>query len=96
MVEDLFLGIVDLIVEFFWFRFKRNRIKRQEWHGTVEKKRTARGHSLSKYGSAVYFRKEDGRKIKLKMRQADSDLYQEGKRYHKRSGEYLPDPGTGI
>lgn len=96
MLDNLFLGTVDLIVELFWIRFKRNRIKRQEWHGTVEKKKNPRGHSLAKYGSVVYFRKEDGRRTKLKMTKDDSALYQEGKRYHKASGEDLPDPATGI
>lgn len=96
MVEDLIGGIIDLIVEFFWIRFKRGRIRRQEWHGTVKRKKAPRGHSLAKYGSAVYFRKEDGRRIKLKMTKADSALYHEGKTYHKRSGEDLPDPETAA
>lgn len=97
MIADFLLGgIIDLIFDLFWILFTRKRMEGQEWQGTVEKKRATSGHSLSRYGYVVYFRDDEDRRRKLRMKRGDFDLYQEGKRYHKKSGEYLPDPATGI
>jgi len=36
-----------------------------------------------------------GRK-KLRMGKSDFDIYQEGRRYTKKAGDYLPDPHSAI
>jgi hypothetical protein len=44
----------------------------------------------------VVFRTEEGKRKKLRMGKADFDLYQEGRRYTKKAGNYLPDPHSAI
>ena len=75
---------------------KRRWVVREEWSGAVEKKKAYRGHPLSRYGYAVVFRTEEGQRKKLLMGKADFDLYQEGRRYTKKAGAYLPDPHSAI
>jgi uncharacterized protein (UPF0128 family) len=75
---------------------KRRWVVREEWSGAVEKKKAYRGHPLSRYGYSVVFRTEEGKRKKLLMGKADFDLYQEGRRYTKKAGAYLPDPHSAI
>jgi hypothetical protein len=87
---------IDFIFGFLVLLFVRTREKRQDWVGTVEEKKVRRGFSAARYRYVVIFRKEDGQGKKLRMDQDDFDMYQEGKRYHKKRGEYLPDPESAI
>jgi hypothetical protein len=68
----------------------------KEWSGTVEKKREDMTTALSRFRYIVVFRTMEGQKKKLRMGKADYDLYQIGRRYTKKAGQYLPDPQSAI
>jgi hypothetical protein len=95
MLDLIFSFLFDVLVVSPYL-IKRRWGVRQEWSGTVEKKKAHGGHSLSRYGYSVVFRTEEGQRKKLRMGKADFDLYQEGRRYTKKAGEYLPDPHLAI
>lgn len=87
--------MIDFILEFLndWFVFipwvRRKADRRKEWSGTVEAKKT---WVLSKHAYLVIFRTDDGQRKKVRLdREADFNLYEEGRRYMKRAGESLPD-----
>ena len=92
MLDFIFYFLSD----FLPFLLKRKWEIRQEWSGTVEKKRARVSCSVSRYGYTVVFLTEEGKSKKLQMGKADFDLYQEGRRYTKRDGDYLPDPHSAI
>jgi len=92
----MILDLIDLIFWYFVILFKRKRELTQEWYGIVEKKKTRGDFSPAKYRYVVTFRKDDGKKKKLRMDRQEFDLYQEGKRYHKKIGDYFPDPKSAI
>jgi len=87
-LSDLFVFLPDVL--------KRRREVPREWSGTVEKKTAHTAPSISRHGYSVVFRNEEGKRKKLRMGKADFDLYQEGRRYTKKAGEYLPDPHSEI
>jgi hypothetical protein len=74
----------------------RRKRKNEEWNGILEDKKIRSGYSLAKQRHVLVFRKEDGKKIKIRAGTAEYERYEKGKRYHKRSGELLPDPVTGM
>ena len=88
--------IFDAFSLLFVFQLKRKWEIPQEWSGTVEKKKVDLAPSLSRYRYSVVFQTEEGKKKKLRMGKADFDLYQEGRRYTKKAGVYLPDPHSAI
>ena len=90
---DILFDLFDLAL---LFHLKRKREIPKEWFGTVEKKKEDMTPALSRYRYIVVFRTEEGKRKKLRMGKADYDLYQEGRRYTKRAGEYLPDPHSAI
>jgi hypothetical protein len=95
MLDLIFSFLFDLLVVSPYL-VKRRWGVRQEWSGTVEKKKATGGRSLSRYGYSVVFRTEEGTSKKLRMGKGDFDLYQEGRRYSKKAGDYLPDPRSAI
>ena len=95
MLDIIFDSLFDLLL-FLPFLLKRKWEISQEWSGTVEKKKAHTTPSLSRYRYLVVFQTEDGKRKKLRMGKADFDLYQEGRRYTKRAGDYLPDPHSAI
>jgi hypothetical protein len=60
------------------FQLEREWEIPQEWSGTVERKKVDPTPSLSRYRYSVFFRTGEGKRKKLRMGKADSDLYQEG------------------
>lgn len=95
--------MLDIIFDLFFdllvvspYLVKRRWGIRQEWSGTVEKKKARVSRPVSRYGYAVVFRTEEGKRKKLLMGKAEYDLYQEGRRYTKKAGAYLPDPHSAI
>jgi hypothetical protein len=82
------LGFLDgLFVLLPWSARKRDR--RREWSGTAEAKKT---WTLSQHAYIVIFRTDDGRKKKIGMdRKEDFESYEEGRRYHKKAGQDLPE-----
>ncbi len=95
MLDLIFDFFIDLIL-FLPFLIKRKWETGQEWSGTVEKKKARRTPSLPRYRYSVVFQTEEGKRKKLRMGKADFDLYQEGRRYTKKAGVYLPDPHSVI
>jgi hypothetical protein len=95
MFDIIFDFLIDSLT-FFPSLLKRKREIPREWSGTVEKKKARAGRALSRYGYTVVFRTEAGQRKKLRMGKADFDLYQEGRRYTKKAGNYLPDPHSAI
>jgi hypothetical protein len=95
MLDFIFDFLIDALI-FFPFLIKRKREIPKEWFGTVEKKARASRVLLPRYRYAVVFRTEEGKSKKLRMGKADFDLYQEGRRYTKKAGAYLPDPHSAI
>lgn len=87
MIDFIFNVLGDLLALLPWS--KRRRERRKEWSGTVEAKKT---WTLSKHAYLVIFRTDDGQRKKVRLdRQEDFDLYEEGRRYTKKTGEDLPD-----
>ena len=87
MIDFIFDVLGDLLALLPWS--KRRRERRKEWSGTVEAKKT---WTLSKHAYLVIFRTDDGQRKKMRLdRQEDFDLYEEGRRYTKKTGEDLPD-----
>ena len=87
MIDFIFNVLGDLLALLPWS--KRRRERRKEWSGTVEAKKT---WTLSKHAYLVIFRTDDGQRKKMRLdRQEDFDLYEEGRRYTKKTGEDLPD-----
>ncbi|OGD31067.1 MAG: hypothetical protein A2V45_16655 [Candidatus Aminicenantes bacterium RBG_19FT_COMBO_58_17] len=87
MIDFIFDVLGDLLALLPWS--KRRRERRKEWSGTVEAKKT---WTLSKHAYLVIFRTDDGQRKKVRLdRQEDFDLYEEGRRYTKKTGEDLPD-----
>ena len=96
---DIIFNVLSLIgdaILFFPSRLKRKREISQEWSGTVEKKKALITPTFSRLRYSVVFQTEEGKRKKLRMRKADFDLYQEGRRYTKKAGDYLPDPHSAI
>jgi hypothetical protein len=92
MIGSLFYEILEFIV--FWL--SKQKRKKEEWLGVLKEKRVKGGYSISKQRHELIFRKEDGKKVKIKVDKEVYALYEQGKRYLKRSGEFLPDPATGV
>lgn len=89
---DTIFDVLYLIGDSFLFlqsRLKRKREISQEWSGTVEEKITF--PSLSRHRYSVVFQTIEGKRKKLRMGKADFELYQKGRRYTKKAGDYLPD-----
>jgi hypothetical protein len=94
---DIIFDILSLIGDALLFlpsRLKRKREISQEWSGTVEEKSTF--PSLSRHRYSVVFQTLEGKRKKLRMEKADFELYQQGRIYTKKAGEYLPDPHTAA
>jgi len=94
---DIIFDVLSLIGDALLFlpsRLKRKREISQEWSGTVEEKITF--PSLSRHRYSVVFQTVEGKSKKLRMGKADYDLYQVGRRYTKKAGDYLPDPHSAI
>jgi len=92
MIGSFFYEILEFII--LWLT--RQKRKKEEWLGVLQEKKVKGAYSLSKLRHELIFRKEDGKKIKIKVDEEASSLYEKGKRYLKRSGELLPDPATGV
>jgi hypothetical protein len=89
MISFLLDSLLDSLL-FLLPGIRRKRERRQEWVGTVEAKKS---RALSRQAYLVIFRTDDGRRKKLGLdRKEDYDLYEEGRRYAKKSGDDLPDP----
>lgn len=86
MIADFIWCLVDNLFGRLAFLLSRKRKIGQEWRGLVEKKRYQRGRALSGYGYLVFFREDDGRRRKLRMRRDDFEMYEVGKPYHKKPG----------
>jgi hypothetical protein len=95
MLDIIFDSLFDLLL-LLPFLLKRKWEIAQEWSGTVEKKKAHTTPSISRYRYSVVFQTEEGKRKKLRMGKADFDLYQEGRRYTKKTGDYLPDPHSAI
>ena len=91
MLDIIFDFLFDFLL-FLPFLLKRKWEIPQEWSGTVERKKARTTASISRYRYSVVFQTEEGKRKKLRMGKADFDLYQEGRRYTKKAGDYLPDP----
>jgi len=87
--------ILEAIFESLVFGLTKKKRKNEEWAGILEAKRL-KSYSLAKQAHVLVFRKEDGKKIKFRVSAEDFAQYEKGKRYLKRQGEYLPDPGTAF
>ena len=90
MIADFIWWLVDNLFGHLAFLLSKKRITGQEWRGIAERKRYRRGRALTGYGYLVFFREDDGRRRKLRMRLDDFEMYEVGKSYHKKSGTYLP------
>ena len=91
MLDIIFDSLFDWLL--LWpFLLKRKWEIPQEWSGTVEKKKALTAPTFPRYRYSVVFQTEEGKRKKLRMGKVDFDLYQEGRRYTKKAGDYLPDP----
>jgi hypothetical protein len=95
MLGLIFDFLFDLLL-FLPFLLKRKWEIPQEWSGTVEKKKALTTPTFSRYRYSVVFQTGEGRRKKLRMGKSDFDIYQEGRRYTKKAGDYLPDPHSAI
>ncbi len=90
--------IVYILEAIFWylvFALTKQKRKSEEWAGILEEKRQ-KGYSLAKRFHILVFRKEDGKKVKYRVKAEDFARYEKGKRYLKREGDFLPDPTTAF
>lgn len=88
--------LVDEIIDFFFFWLIKRKKKKAEWLGVLEDKRKKDDFTLSRQKYQLIFRREDGKKIKFNVDEDDFSSYEKGKRYLKKSGEFLPDPASGV
>ena len=88
----MFDAIWEFLIYAIFPYFKRKKRKKEEWYGVVEEKRIEGDFSLKKHTHVVIFRTGEGQKRKMKMSEELFNTYEEGKQYHKRSGEDYPDP----
>jgi hypothetical protein len=85
--------LIEIIIYAIFPYYKRKKRKEEEWHGFVEEKKSRSDYSLSKQKYSVVFRTSEGQKRKIKVdRHELFDKYAKGRRYHKKRGEYYPDP----
>jgi hypothetical protein len=87
--------ILEAIFAYLIFALTKQKRKNEEWAGILEEKRQ-KSYSLAKQFHILVFRKEDGKKVKFRVKAEDYDRYEKGKRYFKREGEFLPDPATAF
>jgi len=90
MLDILFNFLGDLFL--FIIPVKRKMELSKAWAGTVEKKKVHPSPTLSPYRYSVVFLTDHGKRKRLRMKKEDFDLYQEGRRYVKKSGTNLPEP----
>ena len=95
MLDFIVDFFIDLVI-FLPILIKRKWEIPQAWSGTAEEKKAHRSPSLSRYKYSVVFRTDEGKRKKLRMGKADFGLYQEGRRYTKKAGVYLPDPHSAM
>ncbi|MEJ2247729.1 MAG: hypothetical protein P8Y80_16895 [Acidobacteriota bacterium] len=62
----------------------------------VEEKKEEKFFSLRRRPCLVIFRTEDGSRKKFWMNRDDFNGYQLKKTYHKKQGDFIPDPQSGI
>ena len=84
-------GLIEFLIYAILPYYQKKKKREEEWYGVVEEKKVKSNYSVSKYKCYVIFRKDDGQKIKMKINEEDLNKYEEGKRYHKRSGEDFPE-----
>ena len=99
--------MLDFLAEFFWYfgdflvialfhGLSRRWNRKQEWFGVVLENKRRRRRSWEKYRYLVVFRKDNGRRKRLRMDQWQASFYKSGWRYHKKKGEDLPDYNSGM
>ncbi len=87
--------ILEAIFGYLVLVLTKQKRKNEEWAGILEEKRQ-KSYSLAKQFHVLVFRKEDGKKVKFRVKAEDFERYEKGKRYLKRAGEFLPDPATAF
>jgi coproporphyrinogen III oxidase-like Fe-S oxidoreductase len=95
MLDFILDFLFDLLL-FLPFLLKRKWETKQQWSGTVEKKKARKIPTISRYRYYVVFQTDEGKRKKLTMGKADFDLYHKARRYTKKAGHYLPDPHSAI
>lgn len=86
-------ALIELIIYAIFPYYKRKKRREEEWYGFVEEKKSRSDYFPSKHKYFVVFRTDEGQKRQIKVdRQELFDKYEKGRRYHKKKGEYYPDP----
>jgi hypothetical protein len=89
---DTLIYALDIIISIFPY-YGRKRQRKKEWYGFVEEKKRRSDYSLSKHRYSIVFETDGGQKKKIKVEKQELfDNYKKGRRYHKKKGEYYPDP----
>ncbi|MBN2055661.1 hypothetical protein JW905_12100 [bacterium] len=92
---EIAMVIIVVIAVTAVLTFVQMKRRQSEWIGTVEKKTHKSfeendGTLREEY--LVVFSTDAGKKIKLRLNESWFEKYEEGFRYHKRSGEDFPIP----
>lgn len=87
---------LEFIFDYLLLHWKRKRQTESDWFGTVEQKKNRELFSLRRNPFLVVFRAEDGSQKKFWMNEDDFNCYMLSKKYHKKKGELMPDPQSGI
>ena len=83
--------IIELLIYAIFPFYKRKKQREEEWHGVLKEKIVKGDYSLGKYKLYLVFRTDADQKIKMPVREELFSRYEEGKRYHKKKGEDLPE-----
>lgn len=87
---------LEFIFDFLLLHWKRKRQTESDWFGIVEKKKDKGLFSLGKNPCLVIFRTEDGSRNKIWMNEDEFSCYDLRKKYHKKQGDIMPDPQSGM
>ena len=88
--------ILEYILDFLLLHWRRKRQTESDWFGIVEKKKNKGIFALQSKPCYVLFRSEDGSRKKIWMNEDQFSHYQLGKKYHKKQGDLIPDPQSGL
>lgn len=87
---------LQCILDFLLHYWNRKRRVESDWFGVVEEKKDEKFFYLRSRPCLVVFRTEDGSRKKFWMNRDDFSCYQLRKTYHKKQGDLIPDPQSGI
>jgi len=88
--NEIIITIFLVIGVTIFFTMKSRKEKDSSWKGELIKKRTMTDEDGDTYGYKLIFKKEDGKKAKVKVSEEMYNQAQVGEKYEKISGDYIP------